>query len=175
MKIGRSAAGARSVELHTGALSGEDSVWDAALAAAGAIRARDEAHFIDLVRIFDMMKRAKGDGLGIVTLSGGVATVLLDAAERCGLSMPAIGAPPEDLQASLPLVGFHNPLDASGQMANTPDAIERLVEFMLAQDNIDVVIVWLAYALLSPRLGPIMGRGVAEAAKRSDKPVIVCA
>lgn len=173
LKIGSSEAGAKSVALHTGALSGEDRVWDAALSAAGAIRARDEAHFIDLVRIFDMPRPVVGRGLGIVTLSGGVATILLDAAERCGIEVPAIGSPPGELRDMLPLVGFSNPLDASGQMANTPQALEPLIDFMLAQEDVDTVVVWLAYALLSKVLGPVMAEGVVNAAKRSDKPMIV--
>lgn len=173
LKIGRSEAGAKSVALHTGALSGEDQVWDVALAAAGAIRARDESHFIDLVRVLDMPRRISGRGLGIVTLSGGVATVILDAAERCGLEIPPVGDPPGELREMLPLVGFSNPLDASGQMANTPRALEPLVDFMLAEDKVDTVIVWLAYALLSRVLGPVMAEGVVNAAKRSDKPIIV--
>ncbi|MEX0408639.1 acetate--CoA ligase family protein [Aquibium sp. LZ166] len=174
LKIGRSEAGAQSVQLHTGALSGRDAVWDAALATAGAIRARDEAHFIDLVRVLDMPKKPAGSNLGIVTLSGGVATVLLDAAERCDIAVPPVGPPPPDLKARLPLVGFSNPLDASGQMANTPDALEPLIDYMLGQDSVDVVVVWLAYALLSDVLGPVMAKGVTNAASRSDKPVIVC-
>lgn len=173
LKIGRSEAGAKSVALHTGALSGEDRVWDTALSAAGAIRARDESHFIDLVRILDMPRTVSGSGLGVVTLSGGVATVLLDAAERRGIDVPAIGAPPAKLREMLPLVNFANPLDASGQMANTPDALEKLVEFMLEQDGTDTIVVWLAYALLSNVLGPVMARGVVNAAGRSTKPVIV--
>lgn len=174
LKVGTSVAGAESVALHTGSLAGEVQVWDAALQAAGVLRARDEAQFLDLLHLLDSGRRPRGKGVGVVTLSGGVATVILDACDALGLSMPAVRAGDPALQAKMPLTHFGNPLDASGQMANTPELLDPLLQHMFAHDEIDVVVVWLAYALLSPIVGPPMADAVIAAVKRTEKPVVVC-
>lgn len=173
-KVGTSAAGAQSVALHTGSLAGELQVWDAALQAAGVLRARDEAQFLDLLHLLDSGRRPRGKGVGVVTLSGGVATVILDACDTLGLSMPAVRPADPELQTKMPLTHFGNPLDASGSMANTPELLDPLLQHMLAHDEIDMVVVWLAYALLSPIVGPPMAEAVIAAAKRTDKPVLIC-
>ncbi|MDQ8728195.1 acetate--CoA ligase family protein [Bradyrhizobium sp. LHD-71] len=173
-KVGTSAAGAQSVALHTGSLAGELQVWDAALQAAGVLRARDEAQFLDLLHLLDSGRRPRGKGVGVVTLSGGVATVILDASDALGLSMPAVRPADPALQAKMPLTHFGNPLDASGSMANTPELLDPLLQHMLDHDEIDVVVVWLAYALLSPIVGPPMADAVIAAARRTSKPVVIC-
>jgi len=173
LKIGRTQEGARAVQLHTGALAGEDKVWDAALAAAGAIRAHDEAQFFELLCLLDTERRPLGRGIGILTLSGGVATLLIDACSQFGLEVPELSAPEQELLDALPLVGFHNPLDASGQMANTPEAIGTLLSVMVRQEEIDFVVVWLAYALLSPQVGPVMATALRTAVASAKKPVYI--
>ena len=173
LKIGRSAAGAKAIALHTGSLTGEDRIWDAALAAAGVIRAVDEGQFVDLLRLLDLPRPPKGKGIGVLSLSGGVATLVLDACESLGLDTPPLGAPESDLQAQFPLVHFGNPLDASGQMTNTPDTLDRVLRYVLDGKEVELAVVWLAYALLSPIVGPPMMGAIISAARASTKPVLV--
>jgi len=173
LKVGWSVAGSASVAGHTGSMPGDDGIWDAALAAAGVLRVRDEAEFVDLLSVLDLPRRARGPGMGMLTLSGGIATMSLDACESLALQVPTFDPPDVALREKLPLVYFGNPLDASGQMANTPEALDPLLRFVLGHERIDFVMVWLAYALLSPTVGPPMMEALLAAAGSSDKPVIV--
>ncbi len=174
LKVGRSERGARQAQSHTGALAGEDRVWSAGFTAAGAVRAQDEVEFFDLINLYSTGRSPAGRGLGIFTLSGGVATLALDACADLGLHVPPITPPPPELVSRLPAMHFTNPLDASGHTANAPETIGPLLSHLLDQEKVDTVVFWLAYGLLSPVMGPVMADQVVAAVAGSRKPLYVC-
>jgi acyl-CoA synthetase (NDP forming) len=97
-KIGRSVAGSRAVESHTGSLAGEDSVYDAAFAEAGIIRVDDLEDMFDLAAFLLRGRVPTGNRVAVVTQSGGGGAWLADALESQGLALTAASA---DLRAEL--------------------------------------------------------------------------
>lgn len=172
MKVGTSQRGAEAALSHTGALAGEDRAWSAAFRAAGAVRVDDESVLADIVALTEIGRPGVGPRLGIVTLSGGVAVSMLDTCERLGLCVPPIAAftPPN---SSLPISG-NNPIDASGGLANEPEALEALLTHVIEDPNVDVAVIFLAYMLQSPTLGPTVAASVTRVARTSAKPMYVC-
>lgn len=85
LKSGRSKAGARAAASHTGALAGEDSVYDAAFKRAGILRVNEFEELFDCAEFLAKQKQPRGKRLAIVTNSGGPGVMAADALAGHGL------------------------------------------------------------------------------------------
>jgi acyl-CoA synthetase (NDP forming) len=171
LKIGRTAEGAIAAASHSGALAGEDAVWDAALRAGGVVRAHDEVEFFDLLNVHGVTEPPAGPRLGIVSLSGGVITLMIDACSDVGLEIPHYDAPPRELLKGIPEGAKGNPLDVSANLANNPDITGPILEHVLQQDTVDALVLWMAYLPMSPILGPPIAAQIRQVAERATKPI----
>ncbi|MEO7404375.1 MAG: CoA-binding protein, partial [Burkholderiales bacterium] len=89
LRMGGSAIGRAAAASHTGALAGDDAIFDAVLRQGGAVRVNSIEALLDAAYVAETalarkvsrerMARAR---LGVVTLSGGVGVLLADVAER---------------------------------------------------------------------------------------------
>ena len=77
LKSGRSAVGRRAASSHTGALAGEDAVYDAVFADWGAIRCADPAELLALPQAF-LRYREAGHRVAILSNSGGLGVLSVD-------------------------------------------------------------------------------------------------
>lgn len=175
LKIGRTAEGAIAAASHSGALAGEDAVWDAALRAGGVIRAHDEVEFFDLLTVHGLAEPPAGPRLGIVSLSGGVITLMIDGCADVGLEIPHYAAPPRELLQGIPEGAKGNPLDVSANLANNPEITGPILEYVLDQDEVDVLVLWMAYLPMSPILGPPIAAQIRQVAERAKKPIYLVA
>jgi len=116
LKAGRSAAGARAVSSHTGALAGSEQAFDAAVKQAGALRAGTVEELFDLARGLVSQPLPRGRRLLVVTNGGGLGIVATDAARDEGLAVdPLDAAVRERLAAVLPpTASLANPVDLVG-------------------------------------------------------------
>ena len=71
--------GLRAAISHTGSLAGEDRVFAGIARQFGIVRARNEEHMLDLVEVFTFCDAPAGNGIGIVTQSGGAGVTWLIA------------------------------------------------------------------------------------------------
>ena len=114
IKKGGTKAGTRGVSSHTGAMAGDDAVWDALIRQAGAIRVQDLEEMIDLLVTFRFMPLPHGKNAVVVGIGGGPSVRAADDCERGGLDLPPI---PDDMVAELrryaPTAGsmLRNPVD----------------------------------------------------------------
>jgi len=115
-KVGRTAAGARAAMSHTASLSGEDSVYQAVFDDSGSVRAATVEQMFRLGQAFAVGTPPRGPRLCIISISGGVGTLLADAASDAGLELPPL---PESTAAELlrriPFCSTTNPVDVTGQ------------------------------------------------------------
>ena len=81
-KVGRSESGAQAASSHTGALAGEDRVFDGLFRQVGAIRAERYADLVDLPTGLALAPPMGGRRLAILTHTGGAAGLIADV---CGL------------------------------------------------------------------------------------------
>ena len=84
LKAGRTSSGAAAAASHTGALAGEDAVYDAAFKRAGILRVRTFEELFDCAELLAKQPKIIGPGLAIVTNSGGPAVMAADALSDCG-------------------------------------------------------------------------------------------
>ncbi|MDP2627340.1 MAG: acetate--CoA ligase family protein, partial [Candidatus Rokubacteria bacterium] len=116
LKAGRSAAGARAVSSHTGALAGSDAAFDAAVKQAGAVTAPSVEALFDLARGLATQPLPRGRRLLVLTNGGGLGIVATDAAGEAGLEVvPLDEGARERLRAVLPpTASVGNPVDIVG-------------------------------------------------------------
>ena len=113
MKTGRSERGRAANLSHTASVAGSDAGADAFLRRLGFARARGIPEFLETLKLFHVHGALGGSRLGVMCCSGGEASVLSDAVEDTGLTLPSL-APKHAAEVRKtvhPLVAVANPLD----------------------------------------------------------------
>ncbi len=144
-KVGRTEAGTRAAASHTGSLAGADAVIEGVVRQCGIVRARNEEQMLDIVEVLAHCALPAGNGLGIVTQSGGAAVLMADRAEELGLTVPALGPDTRvALRKAIPGFGTaDNPVDITGQFVAEPGLLREAVRAVLDDPAVDVAIIWL--------------------------------
>jgi acyl-CoA synthetase (NDP forming) len=149
LKVGRTRAGALAAAAHSGALAGDQRVFQALVAEAGAVWADDVHDLLELaktmaVRSASRANRPAGRGLAIMTCSGGDSAQGADEAQRLGLDLPALApATRADLARVLPPTAtVANPLDYTAMIWGDSQALAELVRVLGVDPAIDQVLVF---------------------------------
>jgi acetyltransferase len=143
LKTGSSPAGVRAAASHTGALAGEDAVYDAAFKRAGIVRVRSIEELFDCAELMAKQPRPAGPRLAIVSNGGGAGVMAADALARHGLE-PAQLSPPTlaALNDRLPAYWSHaNPVDILGDAS--VERYARVVEIILQEEELGGLMVML--------------------------------
>jgi acetyltransferase len=116
LKAGKSAAGAKAAASHTGAMAGEDAVYDAAFQRAGIVRVRYLEDFFDCAELLSKQSPPKGPRIVVVTNSGGPGVMAADAVADYGLELSSLSKETlSRLNDVLPPHWSHgNPIDILG-------------------------------------------------------------
>jgi acetate---CoA ligase (ADP-forming) len=143
VKIGGSEESRRAALAHTGSLAGSLECFDAVAETIGVVRVDTLDEIVETVEYFTHAKPPKGPRLGAMTFSGGMKGLLLEAAERNGLSFPALLPETNARMSEVLGVGtsLGNPLDAGFAALSSAEAYFKGIEVMLADPNIDVLLV----------------------------------
>ena len=172
-KVGRLGAGALAAASHTGSLAVEDGLFDAVARQYGIVRARNEEQMLDILEVMLYAAPPAGNRLGIVTQSGGAAVMMADRAEELGLVISRLTPGTEAaLQKIIPGFGaYKNPVDVTGQFVANPAILRDSIKVMLADPEIDVVIVWLQ--LMANHVDLLVDL-FSEVRGQTTKPFVVC-
>lgn len=117
LKLGRRGRSQEIAASHTGALTKDAWVYDVALKQAGVILASDPEELVDRLVLFDQLPKERWapiDNLGIVTLTGGFASLSYDIAVTEGLSVPELKRLSSWISEKVPGITVPNPLDLTG-------------------------------------------------------------
>jgi acyl-CoA synthetase (NDP forming) len=90
LKTGQNEQAARAVQSHTGSLTGRKEVWRAAFKQAGIIQVSDLEELIDLTRIFSVLPPMKKSKIGVVTISGALGVMTIDASQNFDIGIDAL-------------------------------------------------------------------------------------
>jgi acetate---CoA ligase (ADP-forming) len=179
VKSGRTRAGQRAASSHTGSIAGADAAVEALCRQSGVIRTDTMEELFDVAMLLAHQPLPAGRRVGIVTNAGGPGIMASDACETHGLEVPLLtDATVERLRSFLPPeASTRNPVDMIASA--TPASFERTVEAVLADPNIDALLVLYVPPIVTTPLAvaEAIVRGVA-AARRDDgrpaKPVLSC-
>jgi acetate---CoA ligase (ADP-forming) len=116
LKVGSSEVTARSAEAHTGALVGDDRVFEGLCRQFGIIRVRSVEDLLVTADIAAYTGILRPGGIAVVSNSGGICEIAADRADELGLVLPELSQRTADALRDL-IPGFgtpHNPLDLTG-------------------------------------------------------------
>lgn len=141
LKAGRTQAGALAAASHTGALAGEDSIYDAAFQRAGVLRVKTFEELFDCAELLAKQPRPSGPGLAIITNAGGLGVMAADALsdfenEPVTLSSKTINELNEILP---PHWSKRNPIDMLGEA--TSDLYRKVVEICLNAEEVNGLLI----------------------------------
>jgi acetyltransferase len=162
-KAGRFAESAAAASSHTGALAGEDDVYDAAFKRAGIERVYDVDDMFDCAGLLSQHRLPKGGRLAIVTNAGGPGVMATDSLISCGGNLANLSRNTiQQLNEVLPPAWSHrNPVDVLGDAQ--PDRYAKAAEIVLADKNVDAVL-----AILTPQAMTDPTATARELAKLSE-------
>jgi len=172
-KSGRSAAGSRAAQTHTGAIAGDDSVYSAAFKALGVVRVPDLQTLLDAAGALGQLPLPAGRRIGVVSASGGACSVVADECARRQLEMAELSAETVSaISEVIPPFGVPtNPVDVTMEVTVRPAMLGRVAELVLRDPGVDALLVMLTTNADPPAVH--VGEGVIAAARASGKPVVV--
>ncbi|MDP3427366.1 MAG: CoA-binding protein, partial [Humidesulfovibrio sp.] len=180
LKAGSTAAGARAVSAHTGAISGSPAAYRAAFRQSGVLQVDESAQLFGLAQAFATQPLPSGPGLAILTNSGGPGILAADACAGSSLTLPR---PSTETLARLTEIlpsfaSAYNPVDILGDAG--PERYRAALTALLADAQTHAVLV-----LLTPTAqarAEATARTIIEAAQGPEnagpdgkpKPVAAC-
>ncbi len=172
IKSGSSATGAAAAASHTGALAGNDQLYEACFAQCGAIRVRSISEMLDVARLHTWNCVPTSSRLGAMTVSGGAGVMIADAAEKEGLTVDAFeSATSERLAAVLPSFAKpNNPVDLTAAIINDPELLGLTLTALCADKSLGMRVLFIG--LLQSIAGQVADSLLAER-ERSGKSVVV--
>jgi acetyltransferase len=169
LKSGRSDMGARAAASHTGAMAGEDMVYDAAFRRAGGVRVNTIEDFFDCAELLAKQPRPTGPRLVVITNSGGPGVMAADAIAEYGLELASLERGTfEKLKEVLPRFWSHgNPIDILGDA--TVERYESAVSCCFVAQEADGMLVILNPASM---IDPAdVAASISETLKQKPYPV----
>jgi len=144
IKAGRSEAASHAASSHTGAMTGSDEVFDAALRRCGVLRVRSISDLFHMAETLARQPRPRGPRLTIVTNAGGPGVLATDALIATGGELaPLSEASIEALSQFLsPHWSHGNPIDILGDAG--PEQYAQAVELAVKDPHSDGLLVILA-------------------------------
>ncbi|WP_240661082.1 MULTISPECIES: acetate--CoA ligase family protein [unclassified Streptomyces] len=143
LTVGAGPASMRGARSHTGALTSDSAVIDAACRAAGIDRVATVAELAHLLGALHRNRRGGGRRLAVIADGGGHASLASDVAEAHGLRVPEFD---DRLVAGLkaelpPSAGTANPVDLAGAGEQDITSFGRVLDLTLGAESVDSVLV----------------------------------
>ena len=175
LKAGRTALGARAAASHTGALAGNDAVYEDVLRQSGVIRARTLNDMLQFARGLPVLPTPKGENIVIITGAGGSGVLLSDACIDNDLQLMAM---PQDLDAAFrkfipPFGAAGNPVDITG--GEPPTTYRNTIKLGLEDERVHALILGYWYTIITPPMvfAKLAAEVVEEArAQGINKPIV---
>jgi len=171
-KVGNTDIGSKAATSHTARLTAGYELFRAAFREGGFIEVQDVDDLVDYCKAFRARRLPKGNGVGVMTLSGGAGVLLADRCVARGLTLPRLAdATREKLRGIVvAYASIENPIDTTAQGYNDNFAsYTRTMREVLADPNIDAI------AARAPRgsVAQAWAEGLVEMMKTTDKPLLL--
>ncbi|MGQ9566118.1 MAG: bifunctional acetate--CoA ligase family protein/GNAT family N-acetyltransferase [Candidatus Bathyarchaeales archaeon] len=170
VKAGRFNESVEPTFCHTGALCGEDAVYDAAFRRVGVVRVEAIGDLFKCAETLAMQPNPKGPNLTIITNAGGPAIIATDCLiAKGGKLSPLSSETVKALRSILPsYCSFTNPVDILEEA--TPERFRKVVETCFNDPNSNGFLI-----LYTPQgaTDPVsMAKTIVEISKQTTKPIL---
>ncbi len=170
IKAGCTEAAAKAVASHTGTLTGNDAVLEAAFRRVGVLRVKTIEDLFSMAEVLSKQPRPEGPRLALVTNAGGPAVLATDMLAEEGGEIAQLSA--ESFQQLNALLPSHwsrnNPVDVLGDA--DAERYIKAIEIVSADPNIDGVL-----AIVTPQAmtdSTAIAKGLAGFKNLSGKPIL---
>jgi len=175
LKAGRTSAGAKAASSHTGALAGDDKIYEDVFNQSGVIRARSLRDMLEFARGIPVLPTPNGENVVIITGACGSGVLLSDACVDNKLSLMTI---PPDLDAAFrkfipPFGAAGNPVDITG--GEPPITYVNTVKLGLEDPRIHALILGYWHTIVTPPM--VFAKNMVEVknamkARGIEKPIV---
>jgi acetyltransferase len=141
VKAGKFSESAKAVASHTGSLSGEDDIYDAAFKRAGIVRVEEIEDLFNAAEVLGTQPLPRGPNLAVITNAGGPGVMATDALIAKGGKLAKLSQKTMDvLNGILPNFWSRgNPIDVLGDAR--ADRYKAAVEACLNDENVDGILI----------------------------------
>src|SRR3990170_545300 len=141
VKAGKFSESAKAAASHTGSLSGEDAIYDAAFKRAGIVRVEEIADLFNAAEVLGTQPLPRGPNLAVITNAGGPGVMATDALIAKGGKLAKLSQKTMDvLNGILPNFWSRgNPIDVLGDAKS--ERYKVSVEACLNDENIDGILI----------------------------------
>lgn len=170
LKAGRGFAGAHAATSHSGALTGSDAVFDAALRRCGVVRVDTYSELFAVARLLSAGRFPRGRRLAIMSNGGGAAVIAADCASARGIELAQLRkATLEALDRALPVHWSHgDPVDIIGDAP--VDRFQSALKALLADPETDGVLTLFCPQVVTPAIDA--AKAIVPIAAEAPKPVL---
>jgi acetyltransferase len=169
-KAGRFTESAAAAASHTGALAGEDAVFDAAFERMGVARVFNIGEIFDVADLVGRPKVPRGPRLAVLTNAGGPGVMATDALIAAGGVLARLSdATMAELDASLPPQwSRRNPVDVLGDAKSK--LVAKAAQIVLRDAGVDAILIIITpQAMTNPTA---VAKEVCALAAATPKPVL---
>lgn len=177
LKVGKTKAGATAAITHTGSLTGSDKVYDAVFKQKGIIRVNDVDELVDTAKAFSLLidNLPKGDELGIISQSGGLASLTADLCEDLGLRLPELCSEIQEELVHIPeLLTFgsmRNPADVRGA-GTRAEMLPKVIDPFIRDEGFAILLILLSRPAVGDEdIGTVST--IIDISKNAEKPIFV--
>ncbi len=143
LKLGRSERGRAAAASHTGALAGDDAVFDAVCRKYGVLRCPTLDDLMEGCLAFNAGRLPAGRRIAIAGFSGGAKGLLLDYAQQEGATLATLA--PATAAALKPRIDpglpAENPLDVGASTGVQPEKFSAICRLIVADPAVDLFIM----------------------------------
>lgn len=175
LKVGSSGISAEVAKAHTGAMVGDDRVFDAACRKWGMIRVRSIEEMMVTAALIEAVGPLERPGIALASVSGGGCGMFADLAEQNGVPLPPF-APQTCSELAKVLPSFAstlNPLDMTGVVLQDPSLWTKVLPILFGDPRIGLVVTLIAMPGTEAEMPtcqthwPVIAQAYTDAGKRS--------
>lgn len=172
LKVGRSEAGRKAAASHTGSLAGSDVIYDAVFRQKGLVRVDDLDELFEVASVFSKCQLPKGEGLGIISTSGGAAALIADQCKDLNLKIADLSEETKEKLSEVlpPFATVSNPLDITAGIFHQPETLKKSLD-LFSQDKA-VALLLVAAVLTTGSTVERIARDSVEVSNSIEKPLV---
>jgi acetyltransferase len=170
IKSGKYSEGAKAAASHTGALAGEDAIYEAAFRRTGIVRVDDITDLFNCSSILAKQPRPTGPNIVIVTNAGGPGVLATDAViEKGGKIAKLSDETIQKLNQVLPPTwSKSNPVDIIGDGDDI--RYQNAMDICLKDNNVDgLVVICVPQVMADPDK---VAEKIVDIARKTTKPIL---
>jgi len=170
IKSGRFKEGAKAAASHTGALAGEDDIYEAAFRRSGVVRVKNIMDLFDCAAILAKQTRPTGPNIAVVTNAGGPGVLATDSIVEHGGKLATLAPETlEKLDKVLPSHWSHgNPVDIIGD--GDDERYQNAIDICLEDKGIDgLLVICVPQVMADPNK---LAERLIDISRRTTKPIL---